>query len=211
MIGDEFETVWEELIGRWGEGRPEFIERRKRAWKEAFGGERMLVMKAAIRDLEHRCARFPSMKDMHEAIEVVKHRDKMRAEPIVPGEVKPDVPMTPRERRAIARRLRETADRRCAEGRGNRDDAFCKGLYGLAELFDENAIRAERGEPIIGATAKGGWRPPTELAFGGEYGKAVNALLSDAWTPFRKYDPKRFAHLPFEEREFIDDSRELNS
>lgn len=151
MTEQEWQLVADDMVGLWGSGNRELIDRRLAVLRKRFLTERLSVMQGAVKVLEMQAAHWPPVKDFHSAVEGQKSRQGMRG--YSPTRHRGDAPLGPGDCIEIAGHLVHAANERVRSGRGVEGDRWHGYLIGLAQHYEHGAdeIRAGREFP---------WPPP---------------------------------------------------
>jgi hypothetical protein len=173
MSPDEWnDIVRPALLGRWGTASTDLNAQRSAVWQKSFGALPLATVRAAILRLERTARAWPPLCDMHAALDAVRRpRPRLVAEPV-------GAPSTPADWRAGAALLRRGIADHLRRGNPSGNPRH-RWLLQLAEFWDGNAARAERGEPHL-------WPPPAP----------PRSLFGGAHLPQRPPDRARKTPLP---------------
>lgn len=145
MTKEQWEEVVGEALGLWGTSlEDEMVARRLKIWVERWRMESLDVMLAALRLLERRSKRWPSVSEVHAALDEVRTSRQFRTAKQIEDNEEPV--LTPEQRRIIARQVWTAAE--------NAHSEFWKTyLRALSSFYEENAARQESGQELL-------WPPP---------------------------------------------------
>lgn len=151
MTDAEWQLVADDVLGLWGSGNQQIVDRRLAAMRKRFQVERLSVMQTAVKQLEMHAAHWPPMKDFHAAVDQAKARTTVRG--YSPTRTRDASPLGPGDCIEIAGHLVSAANERVRSGRGTEGDGWHSYLMGLAHHYEFGAdeLRAGRGMP---------WPPP---------------------------------------------------
>ncbi len=193
MIESQWDEIKAELTGLWGAGNAQITERRLDVWAKRFRNERHAVVVAAIKKLERICKHWPSIADMHGAIDEVQSRFG-HGRPAGIAQRQPDAPVTNASMIEMAERLVHAAGERVRSGRGVDGDPWHRYLLDLAAFYEINAERHRRGDSLT-------WPPPAASgAMAGALGRVFRDTGRDDAADRAE---RRRAH-----EAFVDDGRE---
>ena len=151
MTDQEWQQVADDVLGLWGSGNQQIVDRRLAAMRKRFQTERLSVMQTAVKQLEMHAAHWPPMKDFHAAIDQAKQRTGQRG--YSPTRTRDAAPLGPGDCIEIAGRLVSAANDRVRSGRGIEGDGWHGYLIGLAHHYEHAADELRAGNPFP-------WPPP---------------------------------------------------
>lgn len=151
MTESEWKLIVDDVLGLWGSGNQEIVDRRLAAMQKRFQTERYSVMQRAVRVLEMQAAHWPPMKDFHTAVDQAKARTGGGG--YAPQRTRDAAPLGPGECIEIAGRLVSAANDRVRSGRGVEGDGWHSYLIGLAHHYERAADELRAGGEFP-------WPPP---------------------------------------------------
>jgi len=186
MIDEQWTECRDEIVGLWGAGHRDVMDRRLDVWAKRFRTEKHAVVMGAIKKLEHTAKHWPSIADMHAAIDETKARfARSVAVPEKPGTA--PAALGAKECTQLAGELVGAARERVRSGRGVDGDPWHRYLLELAEFYERNADRIRAGERVV-------WPPP--LASEVPMARALRrAVVADPEAD-RAEHRRRTEHLP---------------
>lgn len=151
MTEAEWKLIADDVLGLWGSGNQQIVDRRLAAMQKRFQTERYSVVQRAVRMLEMQAAHWPPMKDFHAAVDQAKARTGGGG--YAPRRTRDAAPLGPGDCIEIAGHLVAAANDRVRSGRGVEGDGWHSYLIGLAHHYESGAdeLRAGREMP---------WPPP---------------------------------------------------
>lgn len=146
MMESEWEAVIEDACGIWNANpASELGQARIKTWHTRWRSKPHDVFVRAIRKLEQTHRHWPSVADVHAAVDGVERADKLVGQTTPASS--PQAQLGPRALRELARELDRAAKRSLARSQGVWTESGAY-LQRLADLYRSNADLSEQGRPI---------------------------------------------------------------
>lgn len=146
MMESEWEAVIEDACGIWNANpASELGQARIKTWHTRWRSKPNDVFVRAIRKLEQTHRHWPSVADVHAAVDAIERTDRLVQQ--APPATGQQAQIDPRTRRELAREL-DRAVKRSLVRSGGEWTEHAAYLQQLADLYRRNADLSEQGRPI---------------------------------------------------------------